>query len=106
MQIDDHVVLNHCLFYVWPPPTTLAKHKTNSGSTSCIHWAANTNRHPDLEPAAVATSPYLLFPSILPIKYRTVHPNVHVCWSDADVCPVIHGPDTAFVVVVHTAVQA
>ena len=49
---------------------------------------------------------YLLFPPIVPIKYRTVHPNVHVCWSDADVCPIIHGPDTAFVVVVHTAVQA
>ena len=34
-----------------PSPTTLAQHEPKSGSTSCFHWAANTNRHPDLEPS-------------------------------------------------------
>ena len=28
-------------FDVVPPPTTLAQHETNSGSTSCFYWAAN-----------------------------------------------------------------
>ena len=38
-------------FDVGPPPTTLAQHETNSGSSSCFYRAANTKRHPDLEPA-------------------------------------------------------
>ena len=31
--------------------TMLAQYQTYSGSTSCAYWAANTNRHPNLEPA-------------------------------------------------------
>ena len=38
-------------FNVGPPPTTLAQHET-SWSTSCLYSAANTNRHPDVGPAA------------------------------------------------------
>ena len=36
---------------VKPTPMTLAQHETNSGSTSCVYWAANTDRHLNLEPA-------------------------------------------------------
>ena len=38
-------------FYVRPLPTATAQHETNSGSTYCFHWAGNTDRHLDLEPA-------------------------------------------------------
>ena len=41
-------------FDAGPPPTTLAQHPTYStwSNLLCSVWAANTNRHPSLEPAA------------------------------------------------------
>ena len=38
-------------FHVGPPPTTLDQHENNSGSMSCVYWAANTFRYPNSEQA-------------------------------------------------------
>ena len=38
-------------FHAGPPPTTLDQHENNSGSMSCVYWAANTFRYPNPEQA-------------------------------------------------------
>ena len=42
-------------FDVGPPSTTLVQHQTNSGATSCVYRAANTNRHLNIESAVRVT---------------------------------------------------